>query len=472
MGIASLFNRFRKLAQELRTANGANVTITFALATIPMVGFVGAAVDYSRANSVKSAMQGASDATALMLSKVASGMTTTDIQTKGAAYYAALFNRPEATGLQVNITYTTANGAQIVVAAAANVKTNFMNLVGKATMNVGVNSQIKWGNTKLRVALVLDNTGSMADDGKISALKTATKSLLNQLRAAAVNNGDVYVSIVPFVKDVNADSSHYNANWIYWGTAAQDPALSDNNSWDAQNGDCSKGWNINNRSDCLAQTGSPKWTPGNHNTWNGCITDRGLAGNSTTGQLSTGPSSNNYDTNVTAPTTTITASLFPAEQYSSCPAAAVMPLSYSWTSMTNLVNSMVANGNTNQAIGLQLGWQSLVGGGPFPAPPAMDPNYKYSQVIILLTDGLNTQDRWYTSQTSIDNRQAMTCANIKAAGITLYTVQVNTDGDPTSTLLQNCASGSDKFFLLTSASQMVSTFQQIGTNLSNLRIAQ
>ena len=80
MGIASLFNRFRKLAQELRTANGANVTITFALATIPMVGFVGAAVDYSRANSVKSAMQGASDATALMLSKVASGMTTTDIQ--------------------------------------------------------------------------------------------------------------------------------------------------------------------------------------------------------------------------------------------------------------------------------------------------------------------------------------------------------------------------------------------------------
>ena len=35
-----------------------------------------------------------------------------------------------------------------------------------------------------------------------------------------------------------------------------------------------------------------------------------------------------------------------------------------------------------------------------------------------------------------------TCANIKAAGITLYTIQVNTGGDPTSTLLQNCASPS------------------------------
>jgi Mg-chelatase subunit ChlD len=138
--------------------------------------------------------------------------------------------------------------------------------------------------------------------------------------------------------------------------------------------------------------------------------------------------------------------------------------------MTSLVNSMSPNGNTNQAIGLQLGWLSLVGGGPFSAP-AKDPNYNYTQIIILLTDGLNTQNRWYTSQTSIDTRQATTCSNIKAAGITLYTIQVNTGGDPTSTLLQNCATDSAKFFLLTSSSQIVSTFQQIGTNLTQLRIA-
>ena len=60
-GTTSLFDRFRKLARELRSANGANVTVTFALATIPMVGFVGAAVDYSHANSVKAAMQAAVD---------------------------------------------------------------------------------------------------------------------------------------------------------------------------------------------------------------------------------------------------------------------------------------------------------------------------------------------------------------------------------------------------------------------------
>lgn len=184
----------------------------------------------------------------------------------------------------------------------------------------------------------------------------------------------------------------------------------------------------------------------------------------------------NYDTNVASSDVTINSSLYAAEQYGSCPQA-VMGLNYDWSAMTSLVNNMSPAGNTNQAIGLQLGWLSLVGGGPFTVP-AMNPNYKYTQAIILLTDGLNTQDRWYTSQGSIDTRQQLTCNNINAAGITLYTIQVNTGGDPTSTLLRNCAGSpgkypdSNKFYLLTSANQMLNVFTQIGTELSQLRIAQ
>jgi hypothetical protein len=126
-------------------------------------------------------------------------------------------------------------------------------------------------------------------------------------------------------------------------------------------------------------------------------------------------------------------------------------------------------GNTNQAIGLQMGWQSLTAS-PFTIP-AEDSHYQYQQVIILLSDGLNTEDRWYTNASSIDTRQQKTCDNIKAAGIKIYSVQVNTGNDPTSTLLQNCASDTSKFFLLTSSTQIVTTFNQIGTALSNLRIA-
>ena len=75
--------------------------------------------------------------------------------------------------------------------------------------------------TKLRVALVLDNTGSMNQtDGtgtsKISALKTATHQLLTQLQNAAINPGDVQVSLIPFSLDVNTGTGNVGATWIDW----------------------------------------------------------------------------------------------------------------------------------------------------------------------------------------------------------------------------------------------------------------
>jgi hypothetical protein len=176
------------------------------------------------------------------------------------------------------------------------------------------------------------------------------------------------------------------------------------------------------------------------------------------------------------------ASYYPAEQYSMC-TTSMVGLNYNWASMNTLVDNLSPNGNTNQPIGLVWGWLSLTGGGPLTAP-AKDSNYTYNDIIILLSDGLNTQNRWSTSQTTIDKRMydgnnsgAGTCANIKAAGVTIYTVQVNTGGDPTSTLLQNCAGGPDKlidpkkFYLLTTASAISTAFNEIGTNLTRLRVA-
>ena len=82
------------------------------------------------------------------------------------------------------------------------------------------------------------------------------------------------------------------------------------------------------------------------------------------------------------------------------------------------------------------------------------------------------QNRWTSTQDDIDTRQATTCANIKLANVELYTIQLNTGGDPTSTMLQTCASSTDKFYLLTAADQMTATFNTIGTNLTKLRVAQ
>jgi Flp pilus assembly protein TadG len=452
-----------------------NVAVIFAVATIPLIGFVGASIDYSRANALRTKFQDALDSTSLMLAKEAANDTSTQLQSNAVSYFNALFNESAVSNVSITASYTTSGGSKVVVSGTGTVPTNFMKVLGYQNITIGGSSTSAWGSNRLRVALVLDNTGSMASAGKMTALKSATQTLLTQLKSAASVNGDVYVSIIPFVKDVNVGSANYTSDWIYWGSSTQDPSQTDDTSWEANNGTCSKSytsWGYNSPRDACLAVKKATWTPANHSTWNGCVMDRGYPDSPSNLGGKSGPdTTNNYDTNVGSADVTKPASLWAAEQYDYCPDAAVKGLSYDWTGMSSLVNSMSPNGNTNQGIGLQLGWQSLVGGGPFTAP-AKDPNYKYTDIIILLTDGLNTQNRWYTSQTSIDTRQATTCSNIKAAGITLYTIQVNTDGDPTSSLLQNCASDSSKFFLLTSASQIVTTFQAIGTNLTQLRIAQ
>jgi Flp pilus assembly protein TadG len=447
-------NLTRHLAAFGRASAG-NVAITFALATLPIVGTVGFAVDYSHANAVKAAMQAALDSTALMLSKDAATLSNADLQSKAKSYFDALFTRPEAKNVTVSAAYSTDGGSKVKVDGAAAVPTSFLGVIGYQNINVNGSSTAAWGSSRLRVALALDNTGSMASDGKMTALKSATKSLLAQLQAAAGQNGDVYVSIIPFANDVNIGSNNYNASWIDWA------------DWDADNTTTS----------CTGRRGrSCRTVPLNHTQWNGCITDRGG---------SNGPTGQNYDQNVTAPGNDIP-SKFPADQDDNCPAQ-MMGLTYNWTGLNNLVDSMSPAGSTNQPIGLVWAWQSLVGGGPLTAP-AKDTNYKYTDVIILMSDGLNTENRWYGNgysvSTDVDKRMydagkngAGTCANIKNAGVTLYTIQVNTGGDPLSTLMQNCAGSPDKFadptkfYMVTTSSGLGSVFSAIGTNLTKLRVA-
>ena len=118
-----------KFWRRFLAAEGGNVAVFFALAFIPIVGSVGATVDYSRASSARTAMQAAADATALMLSKNAATLTSSELATKAQSYFNALFNRPQVTGVVVTPTYTTSGGPQIVVNASGALKTNVMGVV-------------------------------------------------------------------------------------------------------------------------------------------------------------------------------------------------------------------------------------------------------------------------------------------------------------------------------------------------------
>ena len=69
MAFISVISRARSACTRFGLADSGNIAVIFAIALVPILGFVGAAVDYTRANSARSSMQAALDSTALMLSK-------------------------------------------------------------------------------------------------------------------------------------------------------------------------------------------------------------------------------------------------------------------------------------------------------------------------------------------------------------------------------------------------------------------
>jgi Flp pilus assembly protein TadG len=435
-----------------------NVAVLFAISLIPLMWLVGTAVDYSRASAIRTHLQMVADSTVLSLARNAATQSADAVQAQADSFFKASFTRTDAINLVVTATYTNTGGNKVVVQASADTPTSFLGVFGITKMSVGVNATSVWNNTRLRVALVLDNTGSMADNGKMDALKTATNNLIDKLKDLAATNGDVYISIIPFAHFVNVGVGNTSANWIKFS--------GQNDTWDETNGSCSKtgahGTPYSNKSDCNKVGGA--WTPSNRSNWDGSITDRDqdydvksngwVSGNAAT-QFPAGQGDPSYPRRDLTPTT-------------------MKALSYDWTALKSVVTSMQPGGGTNQAIGLAWGWHSLTSGGPL-AVPAETGSYEYLKVVIAFSDGINTMDRWYGNGTSyarqVDDRQAIMCNNMKAAGVTIYAIQVNTNHDPVAAALRDCATDSDKWYSLTSASDIVSTFDQIGNKLTKLRVA-
>ncbi len=418
-----------------------NVAMIFAICLMPLLVAIGAAVDYARLVDVRETMQNSIDATVLALSSEAA--SATDLSKRARKVFDVNFPAGKADIQSVSATYTRSNGANVSATAIGSVPMTFMNILGVSSKTISVSSTSNWSTQHLRVALVLDNSGSMKDNNKMTSLKTATKNLLSMLKSAAVEDGDVYVSIIPFNKDVDVDRNNYDADWLNW------------TDWEASSSNRTKS--------CDHWGNNCKTTINNHNTWTGCVTDR----------------NKDYDIGATAPPltrapappTSYTNSYFYPEQYDDCPVK-LTHLTYNWTALDTAVDAMTPIGATNQTIGLVWGWQSLVASAPLSAP-SKDPNIDYLDAIILLTDGVNTKNRWDgdggNQSTEVDARTKLACAAAKAEKISIFTVLVMAGN---ATLLQNCASSSDQYFKLTSASQIITTFNTIGTKLSKLRLSQ
>src|SRR5690606_5806360 len=125
-----------------------------------------------------------------------------------------------------------------------------------------------------------------------------------------------------------------------------------------------------------------------------------------------------------------------------------------------------------------------------------------SKVMIVMTDGENTaypngnmnnstfygyygypynkrlgDVTWNTSQLQkeMNARTVATCNNAKAQGIVVYTIglEVGSTSDPTGNtkMLKDCSSGDGFWYFPTKSSDLITVFQNIANQLSNLRLS-
>src|SRR5262249_50047203 len=126
--------KLRHVCRRFGGAQDGSTVITFALAMIPLIGLTGAAIDYSRAQQLQTAMQAAADAPALMVAQNAASQTADTVQSSTNNYYRAIFLNPAAQNLTVTGTYTSTGGSTVVISATANYRTSFMGIMGFANL--------------------------------------------------------------------------------------------------------------------------------------------------------------------------------------------------------------------------------------------------------------------------------------------------------------------------------------------------
>jgi hypothetical protein len=398
----------------------------FAICLAAILAAVGAALDYTRAATSRTAVQAALDAAAIMLAKESNGLTQAQLTQKAQAYFALNFHHSDANAIVVTPTVTTAGGInKISLSGTGSIDTTLFRIFGQQQMQIKATTDVQWGTRRLEMALALDNTGSMAESGKILALQQATHNLIDTLKAASKKKDDIRIAIVPFTTFVNVDpKKNAKSTWI------------DFTGWDES---ISVG----------LETGlTTNWVnKKTGNKWSGCVTDRAQP----------------YDTQDAAPTGAA-ALQFPAVECVN--PGPLQTLTSNWNKLHKEVDAMKPDGTTNVTIGLVWGWHALTAGSPLTEGSA--PANDLDKVLVLLTDGENTENRWTTNTSAIDQRTRTVCDNIKRDGIKLYTVRVL---DGSASLLRACATSPSMYYEVQQASQLNAVFKSIADSLATLHIA-
>lgn len=203
----------RTSALNFARARSGNVAMMWALMGAVLVGTIGITVDFTRAQALRNQMQNAVDGAALVAER-SSNLTLAQRAAAARAFFDAEMG-DNAVNVTFNVNELEQGGHQVdawmpmPLSLARIVRDEDWTLHASAVAEASASPPIE-------VALVLDNTGSMAND--MQALRDAASDLAADL--LSLDGDTVRVALVPFVAQVNIGANPAHMAWMDTAGAA------------------------------------------------------------------------------------------------------------------------------------------------------------------------------------------------------------------------------------------------------------
>lgn len=207
----------------LINARDGNVAMIFALCLIPLMLFMGGAVDLSRQRGSEVGAQNALDAALLSVAHQALDNDDQELTSKGREWFDAHMTNSK---LDIQSFTIVKKGKVLEAEVVGTVDTTLLGLMGIDKLTVRRTAQVRFGVQKVEIALVLDTTGSMQEkvsgsggsngnsQTKLKAMQDAANDMMNALETASNGTGQLEVSLIPFATYVNVGPENANEGWI------------------------------------------------------------------------------------------------------------------------------------------------------------------------------------------------------------------------------------------------------------------
>ncbi len=213
-------NKLQRRYSSFRSNEYGSVAVTFGLALIPVFLSVGFAVDYTRIAHTKGVIDEALDAAVLMSGHALSEGKQVDAKFRQnfEEFFFANVNGRTHLAKDVKIQTFSADpvSGKVSATAKSDINTAFMGIIGLNTVDVNSQSEATISSKKFELSMMLDVTGSMRNQDKLSALKNAAKNAIDILLPATSSNNKMRIGLVPYSESVNVGrtvAKKVSADW-------------------------------------------------------------------------------------------------------------------------------------------------------------------------------------------------------------------------------------------------------------------